>query len=436
MSIVMFIIVGCSANEKKSNSRSTSLSVTTPVVQQIDATILTETSTPRSTSAPSTTTQIPITPPYAPTEIPTLSPETGIIRHCLNIQANLPENRGYLGVIAFENHFPGSNHTVSFQDLSTGAFKDIPGRGINLATSPSREMLAYEDLTANVLNIYTADGNLNKSIGWGKYWGTIQRWVDNQQIAIELAEPDPNDPGNDQYPAKVIIYNFFTNRTIITFKPEYPGFDRGYPRTPWGRTGSMVFDPKLTRVVYPGFINNTSGYIVYDIMKKQKITLIPNNTWFNHPPVWAPDGSKFIMMGDSEFLIVGYDGKFSQITRINPGFDQNRTTNVGINASYYNWSPDGFHVALWLEVNKTNTLAILNTQTDLITDTCILAGFDPISTVTDPSPVWSPDGSSLVVAANYRPDENGNDVLLVDLKNKTAYKIANNNMPVGWLISP
>jgi hypothetical protein len=98
---------------------------------------------------------------------------------------------------------------------------------------------------------------------------------------------------------------------------------------------------------------------------------------------------------------------------------------------------DGQYVAFWLNDFKTGnfTLAILDTQTGVITDTCIQAGSNPFNVITSPFAAWSPDGKSLVVAANFRPEDNGKDVVLVDLEKQVICKITTNNFPVGWLVS-
>ena len=253
-----------------------------------------------------------------------------------------------------------------------------------------------------------------------------------------MAEPDPSAPGWDIYPPTVIVVNPFHDK-IQTLPPDFPDIDLIYNLLSWNQSGTTVYDPTLTRVVYPGSVTTDdyqgNGYILYGIPEKKKLAQIPS--WFDPPPVWSPDGSKFIVKGDDEFYVVGYDGGVTKITHMNPNFDPSKMTGATYSAEYYDWSPDGRHVALWLYdiASDHRTLAILDTQTGAVRDTCIAAGYmDP--TFTPPNPVWSPDGKSLVVAAHYRPDDYGNDVVLIDLEKNTAYKLTSNKIPVGWLISP
>ena len=86
-------------------------------------------------------------------------------------------------------------------------------------------------------------------------------------------------------------------------------------------------------------------------------------------------------------------------------------------------------------VTGRRTLALLDTITRQVSIPRLPAGSTILSlyrSITDP--VWSPDGRRLLVAANYRPDEPYNDVLLVDLEQEAAYKIGEANFPVGWLV--
>jgi Tol biopolymer transport system component len=158
-------------------------------------------------------------------------------------------------------------------------------------------------------------------------------------------------------------------------------------------------------------------------------------------PVWSPDGSKFILMGDDEFYVVSLNGIVTKLTHMNPTFVQSDLFGE-YSGYYYQWSPDGEKVAFWLEGKGGTTLAILDTKSGKIVDTCILAGHDTswLGVVTPPysesHPVWSPDGKNLVVAANFRREGGKNDILLVDPDNNVANKITTDKFPVGWLVTP
>jgi WD40-like Beta Propeller Repeat len=371
----------------------------------------------------------------------TPTPDTGVSEDCLTIQPNLPGEIGYSGKIMLETHGPDVVNNISYYYLNSGNKSDIPSMGsIDLSVSPNRTRFAFEDYNSKRLKVFGSDGIQIKSLPWGKYWGWVDRWLDNQNIAIVMAEPESSGSNFDKYPRAVLILNPFTNQ-MQTLPPDFPDIDLASTNLSWDKSGTTIYDPTLRRVVYPGTMQGGNlsgmGYILYGIPEKKKLAQIPSAGW-DSLPLWSPDGSKFIVMGDDEFYQVSYDGRISKITHMNPGYVPDKNSGDKYWAEYYSWSPDGQHLALWLQTLDTHrrTLAILDVATGLITDACISAGYNPDDVRTLPYPVWSPDGRSLVVAANYRPEDNGNDVVLVDLEKDEAYKLTTNKFPVGWLVTP
>jgi Tol biopolymer transport system component len=179
---------------------------------------------------------------------------------------------------------------------------------------------------------------------------------------------------------------------------------------------------------------NEYRYYLYRISEKKILSKIDTGTVTN-PPIWSPDGSKFIVFGDfDEFYIGTDDGKVSKITELN----QNKQTSEvdEVSADFYSWSPDNRHVAFWLhlggETEIFGTLAVLDTKTGDITDYCI-PEMQPYSFQWPPYPIWSPDGKQLIVGYNYHKDKDANEVLLIDFEKMIAFPISQNNNPAGWL---
>lgn len=391
--------------------------------------------------ATSTTTEPFNTPAQLLKPTDTYTPEPGIIQNCLATQPNLPDKFKERGVILFETYGPKVSNSVSFYDFQTGKLTQKNGRNYrDVSISPNRTMFAYENRDLKQLDIFSSDGKKIKSVALRKYWAGIAQWLDNQQLVIVMEEPEPSEEKFAllvKTPRTVVIVNPFTNQVQI-FPANYPNIDLA-EKFGWDQGTTTVYDPTLTRVVYPGELDQGhNGYTLYNIPDKKKLAQIPNPRWVGRRPVWSPDGSQFIVMGDDEFYLVSYDGKISRLTHLNPGFNFETREGGRFEPTYYNWSPDGKNIAFWLEASETNrrTLAILDIETGKVTDTCITAGYAPGNITTVPYPVWSPDGKSLVVAANYERDDDEYDVLAVDLQNDLAYKITRNVFPVGWLISP
>jgi hypothetical protein len=406
---------------------------------------LTRTPTPAEipSSTPPPTTALPST---TPSDTPTPTPDSGVIQNCLTIQPTLPEGPGYTGMIAFEDAFPGYSG-IALYDVQVNKVTRIASDGTYLAVSPDRSLFAIKDISENQLKIFSPDGKRIKAFPWKENWRWIERWLDNQNILIAMLEIKELT-GDLVSPPKVLLFNPFTglSQTLI---PDFPEIDTGISSSdwPWLRFSETIYSPDLKRVVYPGIIDlypgrldAGMGYILYGIPEKKKLAQIPNLYWQN-PPAWSPDGSMFIMVGNGEFYLVGYDGAISKITHLNPDLDLEKGTGFRYLADYYSWSPDSQHVAFWLSPFGTDryTLAVLDTHSGEITDYCIPAGGDGLYSwgYTTLYPVWSPDGKKLVVAANFRPKwEHGNDVILVDLEKKTSFKVTSDNFPYGWLVSP
>jgi WD40 repeat protein len=312
-------------------------------------------------------------------------------------------------------------------------------------------MWAFKNMAANRVEVHSSTGKLIKSIPMGKYWESFAGWLDNQNLIVVMEEPDlanytpqPYILAPIKYPREVRVINVFTGK-MQSLASNYPNIDLANNGARWDLFGTTMYDPTLTRVIYPGPLNIKvgevdNGYILYDIPEQKILAEIPNPSWTRYTPKWSPDGSYFIVMGKDEFYLISITGKSTKLTHMNPLFDPITRKGRNYDGIYYDWSPDGKQVAMWLREDFKNqpTLAILDIETGMITNTCILAGFDSDRHQNFPYPVWSPDGKYLVVSANYQADQNiqGHyDVVLVDLEKKAAFKITSNMFPVGWLIS-
>jgi hypothetical protein len=73
-----------------------------------------------------------------------------------------------------------------------------------------------------------------------------------------------------------------------------------------------------------------------------------------------------------------------------------------------------------------------------VTDYCVTGALEPGHDIerNDTAPIWSPDGTQLLVEASDIYVENQYWVVLVDIVHGWAAKIAENLTPVGWMVSP
>lgn len=391
--------------------------------------------TPSITTLRSTDTSIIWTPSPMPTPTFTPLPVSNLFQNCLAIQQVLPEKHQFSRKIVL---FSPSEYSISVYDLQTQEFTSVQGNfSFPLATSPDRMMFAYQDFKAKLLRVFSSDGKLIKELTWGEDWGRISKWIDNQRIALVTSVQE--NERNDKYPRDIAIVNVFTNE-LTALSSDYPDIDRSSNNLSWGYSGTTAYDPSLTRVIYPGGQSQDDyGYTLYGIPENKKLAQLPAGN-FGIEPQWSPDGSQFLVMGNDEFYLVNRNGDMIKLINMIPAHTSKEGNPIYIFSRFYSWSPNGKNVALWLETiqketpeTSRSTLAILDTDTGEITDTCISAGYNPHDLFYFPSPIWSPDGNAVIVEANFDLEDNSRDVVLINLENYVAYKILNNYIPMGWL---
>jgi hypothetical protein len=401
---------------------------------------LTSASTATKTLSP-TLTPTPIPPSETPTETLSPTPDSGVIQNCLAIQPNPPDRLTYSGKVALEDTIPG-NADISLYDLSTGEMTRIADQGAGLSVSPDHTLYAYRDIAKNRLEVFSADGKQIKSLTWRAAWRLIERWLDNQRMAIVTSGKSPVT-GYWLYPPDVLFLNPFTSQAQ-TLRSNYPDLDWSLGTVsflPWFTYSVTIYSTDLKRVVYPGYVFLNSpdvgtGYILYGLPEEKKLAEIPNQ-WRNSPPLWSPDGSRFVMVGkDNEVYLVSYDGVISKVTHLNPDFDKDSNTRLLFDPWYYSWSPDNQHIAFWLRAAETDQyiFAVLDTLSGEINNYCISGGKRGEGR---PSyPVWSPDGKMLVVAANANTEKKEYKMILVDFEKHIGFILASDQAPVGWLATP
>jgi len=234
--------------------------------------------------------------------------------------------------------------------------------------------------------------------------------------------------------------------------PDYPDIDLANPLIQFGgRWGSIMYNATLTRVVYAGRVSNpppeTGGgnaYIFYSLTDEKRLAGILNLR-MRALPIWIGNGMQAIILGVDEFYRVDADGKIEKLTRFNPDYVFNEGSSLDyLFDDYYSLSPDESRLAFWqtrheknLDTNQLSyTLAILDIETGEVTDTCISYGdHSPFNFPANSYPVWSPDGSTLAVYANYRSEEKEGSLVLINLEKQTAYPLPGNWIPTGWLLA-
>ncbi|PKO13301.1 MAG: hypothetical protein CVU39_20025, partial [Chloroflexi bacterium HGW-Chloroflexi-10] len=294
------------------------------------------------------------------TKLPTqvITPE--IEKHCLNVQDKLPDSFVYPGRLVLENNNHLLEYNISFFDFEI--LEEISlNQNMNFSPSVSLDQtrLAVENYSDKSLEIYFHTGERELSIPWKEDWGRIADWLDYQRLVIIATEPDLQNPIFEKYPQDIFIYNPYTKEEIKMVS-DYPGIDLGSHTVSWKNWGTTIVDSSLTRVIYPGSVEaeqlkgNNYGYILYDLLTNKKILELPTPYWIE-APIWANDGSSFLVFLNGDFWVVGKNGSKGKISNLNPEFDLNGTVPLNIYSPYYSWSPEMTHVAFWLtELNCKN----------------------------------------------------------------------------------
>ncbi len=346
-------------------------------------------------------------------------------------------------------------------DMSTREMVQInePGENqVDNVLSPDKTMRAYESVTfspdmeiiKDELVIADAAGTRLKTILWEDQWLTVLSWLDSDHLILSLDNSETElEDSRIAKPVPMLVLNPFTGARR-TLKPAYPNFiDMSVPY--WNGWEGIMYDPALTRAIYPSFVDDTKEvytYTIWDLAKKRPVSdvqsIFTNSAIFDdlYPmPVWSPDGSQFITRGRmidepvndwAELYRVTRDGEVEQLTHLGP--------TAGVLDTNYSWSPDGKQLAFFMTYNEVAypqaVVAVLDMATKKVKNYCLpitYAGKD-YGGVAPPAPVWSPDSSQFLVT-DWN-EKNHHRVILVDLAKHSAATVAEDKEAMAWMAAP
>ena len=170
-------------------------------------------------------------------------------------------------------------------------------------------------------------------------------------------------------------------------------------------------------------------------MQKQKEVNFLDAGHASYPPQWAPDGKKFaVAYLKSDFYmmdIIGVEKRLTDLEKAYPSYD--------LKIRLWSWSPDGQKIAFWLDLLSDKKLfeerlIVLDTLSVELTDYCRFGDQVQISPGTldyAPAPVWSPDGSALLI--ENRDHDVRSELIVVDINQHLATQIGENLYPYDWL---
>ena len=403
-----------------------------------------------SSPSPSRTALPTVTPSLAVTITPSLSPlvppQGELAAQYLDILPELPPEAGIEGVLVLDSRLEVNRRVTGdtfLLNLATGDSRQIanePGENqIDHTVSPDRTLLAYRsaivDASDNISNeelvISDATGQRLKSIPWEEGWVGIPGWLDNHRLVIRHTGLD-SDENQVLKPATLLLLDPFTGKRQV-LKPDFTGI-YGTPKAYWDGWGGTLYDPTLTRVIYPYLgDDDLYTYALWDLQKQKLVTTLeavfagPVSVDWAPMPIWSPDGSRLVVTGIAkdangdivfETYLVTRDGQVEQLTDLH----ENKRAELEM----YSWSPDGRYIAAWLFTDENRERSVMSDLVIVDTQTRHDHRLLYQNRIRTLDRVWSPDGQQLIVTertGGTDPSTVRYRVILVDLARGFAAQI-------------
>ena len=342
-------------------------------------------------------------------------------KSCVTAYREQPDNIQLEGVAALRSlSSTVLSLNLSLQNLKDGSSKDIDTANQSVwdvGVSPDGQTLAYSwfnNATSKwELALIDSTGQ-PQNVAWSsdQDFG-FQGWLNNKQLIVRYS--------------KYIVIDPYQNSQVSYSFQDFPEFNL------YHSDFYVSFDPLLSKAIYRnGEIN------VLDLDSKTIITQIKDG--YDRTPIvsWQLSGEQAAVVSSipteqnlhglpDEIFLVEKDGQVKQLTHLYDMFGLPLTINS------LSWSPDGSKVAFWLHDKEGNTtLMVTNYPTGNSVNYCILNVLGASYPISVSKPIWSPDGKYLMVENRFTT--NKNKVLIIDLSTNSAFPIAENASPVGWMI--
>ncbi len=341
-----------------------------------------------------------------------------------------------------------SGLTPSLINVKTGVQTSLGGEVFfTIASAADHDRAAYIDLITQRLMVINAEGKVIKMIPVPQSWRQVLQWKGNDTLLIENFRTTKEGPITL---SSTIAYNLSSGK-IQEYLPDYPNLVSAplyYNALHWQQysTTFAVYSPDLDMVIYPAQSSDETPIILWSVWNKDEVVRIHAEVDWASAPQWNSDGSSFIIAAPPRFTTL--DGKtFSNTSDNLPYFGGHELFSVSKTGQVkrltyltriskaderaYVWSPDNKLVAFWLKKSDRQTeweLNILDTVNQSVTDLCLLEPDYPTP------PVWSVDDNYLVVNLTDQ-SENKSDIVLIDLAEGSARKIADQAKAKGWLVT-
>jgi Tol biopolymer transport system component len=166
---------------------------------------------------------------------------------------------------------------------------------------------------------------------------------------------------------------------------------------------------------------------------------------------WSRDGSfvAIIAPAPTSMLYAGSPDELYIVNRNGEAYPSKLTDFLGENVVDFStsrllvekpsWSPDGRFIAFWEMDNLSKNgdwgsdwrLAILDVTTKQISSYCSRSDILGVPS----TPIWSPNSQQIVITGHNYTLLKSDPVFMIDIPNNIAVEIAQNAIPVGWMVS-
>jgi len=381
------------------------------------------------------------------TSLPSKPYQSQLTNECLDIKSGFPVDLHSRDVLVLASET--SPHTY-LRDMTNGSTIELASAGSlrsGMFVSPDGKWLAFEEPYPNLGNftIVGSDGDNVKRLHENGL--QLIDWLNNQQLVFRIPVYIPTSDanpvlGNEDmtvFPSFLVLNPFTGNQQ--TLPPNFP--DLGFPEKvlSWGPWNGLVYSPNMEYAMYRSekglSLRNLSDGHVFTFSEFGNTDAFPN---------WSPDGSRLVFSNNisqnSEIYEIDLKGNVTQLTNLSAFFPNDFIPPV------MSWSPDGVHIAFWLQIPSGDPssatsgqalsrplLAVLDTKTGLVENYC-LAVTSWNTTSFPPGPIWSPDGTQIILEGSniQDPDKSTSQLIVVDFIHRVAIQVGENLIPLGWMI--
>lgn len=456
---VLFLLslAACLENVSPTSVRPFSTSRLTPARPPSSPTHLIPSPTPPPsrtvTPTPLKTATLTKTPTASQTVTATVPPETRLKFECLDVLPNL--QAGATSADRMSLNAIVRNDTGTFLlNMVTNQSVQIAEAGENLGEfmiSPDTKNLAFAStslasdgsIDQRYMVIVDANGQRQKVVPWEEKWFGILAWTNDNRLLLSYDDPDLKASGKQSTLFAYLVFDPFSGEQEILL-PNFPEYIHDAKIPFWDGWFGAVYDPTLTRVIYPHTMQTPDGFFTFALWDLSKRSIVASLEKVYHElmslsiaasmPVWSPDGSQVAFIGhgidinqpEFELYRVSRDGQVEQLTHL--------SSISLLRGMTFSWSPDGGKIAMLMDSGVgVSHVSVLDVETKDVTDYCIPIKMGMGGEEFYP-PIWSPDGQQFLVI-DWAEDGHSR-IILVDIDQNFAAQIAENVEPLGWMVAP